>query len=166
MKKSPKRRGKTYNSIQFESPLPAETAMARLEGWVPKPYAKPNKVWPYRVSSEKLDDTYYFEIRRRRSDWRPMKTIEGSIRELEPGRSLVECAIVQRGPLIYTSGRLILWGIILTLAALHYRSELAPIAISCWLSYAFLAMLMTHWNRMEPHALDPELENIRQDLSQ
>ena len=83
------------NHFRFETPLPAELAMARLHDLLPREVWGLQRVPLYQVSSERLDDSIYFDVREHvrdnRTPTRYVSIITGQIREVDEFRSTVDC---------------------------------------------------------------------------
>ena len=118
---------KHRNRFRFETPLPADLAMERLQAMSTLETSYVRSTESYRVWSGQLRDSIYFEINvMTRYLWTPptlSRIISGHIREVDPTRTLVEgdmripyhnlaigisfvviCAIAT--PLLYSSGHL------------------------------------------------------------
>ena len=83
--------------VRFETALPAELAMARLHDLLPRQVWGLQRQPLYRVSSEKLHDTIYFEVREyvkeRRAEQPYTRIITGQIREVDARRCYVDCTL-------------------------------------------------------------------------
>lgn len=88
--------------IEFESPLHMDIAMARLNSWLEQEFSLLHEPFRFRVSSEKLHDSHYFEVRQRGNNLLPERVVTGNIRQLDERRSLVQCEVKTVGR--YLSG--------------------------------------------------------------
>ena len=87
----PKREpGDTY---RFESPLPMDMVIERLNSELKSKYALPFGYIFYFVSQEKLGDSHHFEVEQLGNNWLPNRVVIGAVRQLDEQRSLVVCEI-------------------------------------------------------------------------
>ena len=88
---------------RFETPLPAELAMARIHDLLPRELTGFLQQPLYQVSSEALDDSIYFEVRalqvRRGLDDAYVRVARGQIREVDSETTLIDCDVPGEGNL-------------------------------------------------------------------
>ncbi len=161
MKKAP--RPGRREGHRFETPLPAELALARLHDLLPR------EVWGlqrrplYQVSSEQLDDAIYFEVREHVRDHRTpthyVRVLSGQIREVDESTTLVDCEPkgTAQIPAIMFGFALVLSGIPVYLAS---RGELATSELIGFGLIAALAFIFAFLSSSRKIARDPVLDRI------
>lgn len=161
MKDGSKVKQKPAHTYRIETKLPMDLAMELINDSLKNHLSFSRQGHRYRISSEQLHDTIYFEILVNTYTWRSKKVITGTIRELDKLITLIECDVRIPGPFDSVFTRYVL--------ALYFASllsfvtgaivfwQLALIWIGITLVFRFLLLL---GNRI--FEKDPDIERIKQ----
>jgi len=89
---------KPAHTYRIETKLPMDLAMELINDNLKNHLSLSRQGHNYRISSEQLHDTIYFEIQVKTYTWRSKKIITGTIRELDKLITLIECHVRTHGP--------------------------------------------------------------------
>ncbi len=152
---------------RFETPLPAELAMARLHDLLPREVWGLQRRSLYQVSSKKLDDAIYFELRELVRDHRmPIRyvwVVRGQIREVDKKTTLVDCDLKGAAhiPHIMFGFALLVAGITLLLMS---RGELQPEQLALTGAFVVLSFIFAVLSSNRKVMRDPALERIERAI--
>ena len=159
MRNESKFKRKPAQTDRIETQLPMDLAMERINDNLKYHLSLSRQGHRYRMSSEQLHDTIYFEIQVKTYTWRSRKIITGTIRELDKLITLVECQVRNPGPfdsvftryllaiyfaslVTYGTGAIVFWQLILVWSGIT-------------LVFRFLLLLGNSINET-----DPDIERI------
>ncbi|MCY4071171.1 MAG: hypothetical protein OXG60_07720 [Chloroflexi bacterium] len=126
MKDGSKVKQKPAHAYRIETKLPMDLAMELIKDSLKNHWSFSRQGHGYRISSEQLHDTIYFEILVKTYTWRSKKVITGTIRELDKLITVIECDVRIPGPFDSVFARYVL--------ALYFASLLSFVtgAIVFW----------------------------------
>lgn len=147
-------------TFRIETKLPMDLAMELINDSLKNQLSLSRPGHHYRISSERLHDTIYFEIQVKIYTRRSKKIITGTIRELDQLITLIECRVPKpsRFDSVFTAYVLALYFVSL----LSYLTGLIAFwhLILSWIGITLLfRFLLLLGNR--DHPVDPDIERIR-----
>lgn len=157
-------KSKPSTTFEFVSPLHMDIAMTRLNSWLEKEFSPLHESYPFRVESQKLHDSHYFEVRQRGNNLLPKRVVTGSIRQLDEHRSLVRCEVKTVGRYLIGFEVSVLALVFLTAFTLFSGEAITINVLSLWALVAVAAVAVRWWRRKLRQRPDPILERIQRAL--
>ncbi len=159
MKNGSKVKQKPSHTYRIETKLPMDLAMELINDGLKNHLSFLRQGHHYRISSEELHDTIYFEILVNTYTWRSKKVITGTIRERDKLITLIECDVRNPGPFdsVFTRYMLALYfmSLLSFVTGVIVFWQLTLIWIGITLLFRFLLLL---GNRI--FEKDPDIERI------
>ena len=159
MKIGSKVKRKLAKTYRIETKLPMDLAMELINDSLKSHLSLSRQGLRYRISSEQLHDTIYFEILVNTYTWRSNKVITGTIRGLDKLITLIECHVRNPSPFdsVFTRYVLALYfaSLLSFLAGVIVFWQLMLIWIGITLVFRFLLLLGN-----KSFEKDPDIERI------
>lgn len=165
MKKTPGLRRR--DRYRFETALPAELAMARLRDLLPRELRGLERRPLYQVSSERLDEVIYFEVRELLLNYRVpsyyARVVTGQIREVDSETTLVDCEAkgAAQVPQIMFGFALVVAGFALVLMS---RGELQLEQLALTVAFIALSLVFAVLSGQRKVTRDPALGHIERAI--
>ncbi len=164
MKKGLKLKRKPSKALRFETALPMDAAMDRLDNVLEREFSLLHE-WPrFRVSSERLHDSHYFEVRQQGNNWLPGRVVTGTIRQLNHNRSLVECEVKTVGRYLVGFEIVIVCCFFSTLITTIEGTAVNEYVIILWMFLAVSGWFIARLRRRLRQRTDPIIERIQKTL--
>lgn len=158
------KRGRS-GAYRFASPLRVDAVIPRLQRELKNDISHLYDPYRFRVSHEKLHDSYYFEVRQRGNNWLPERVVTGAVRQLDEQSSLVECEVKTAERYLpgfeYAAVGILLAAVITTLQG----SAIREMAILLWVLFAIATAFVIWLRRRLSKRGDPLIARIQNILT-
>lgn len=164
MKPPLKLKRKPGKALRFETALPMDAAMERLDKELEREFSLLHEGRRFRVSSEKVHDSHYFEVRQRGNNLLPERVVTGTIRQLDEERSLVECEVKSVGRYLVGFEIAVVGSFLSTLISSFDSEAVTEYVVILWGFLLVCGLVITRLRRRLRQRSDPIIERIQQTL--